>query len=97
MNKEILLQKPNRFGLFVVIAKDVERTLAIRTRLGEEIHIQQAYTFLYPLVGRKVSKKDISPSKPTSKCSKNVFEIFGNEGGRTFTTNLPDDLCHTNE
>lgn len=53
----------------------MERTLAIGTRLGEEIHIQEAYTFLYPLVGREVINNDISPSRPTSKCSNNVFEI----------------------
>jgi hypothetical protein len=44
--------------------------------LGKEIHIQKAYTFLYPLVGKEVIDKDISASKPTFKCCKNVFEIL---------------------
>jgi hypothetical protein len=75
MNKETL-QKPNRFSLFLVITKDVERTLAIGTRLGEEIHIQEVDTFLYLLVGKNVINKDLSPSRPTFKFSKNVFEIL---------------------
>jgi hypothetical protein len=76
MNKgELFLQKPNRFGWFP-IAKDVEKTLTIGARLGGEIHIQEVDTLLDPLVNRKVIDKDISPSKTTSKHSKNGFEIL---------------------
>jgi hypothetical protein len=59
MNKETLFQKPNRCGLFPIITKDVERTLAIGIRLSDEIHIQEANTFLYLLAGREVINKDI--------------------------------------
>jgi len=45
--------------LFPIITKDVERTLAIGIRLSDEIHIQEANTFLYLLVGIEVINKDI--------------------------------------
>jgi hypothetical protein len=46
---------------------EMEIIVAVRANLGEEIHIQDVDTLLYPIVGREVINKDISPTKPASK------------------------------
>ncbi len=54
----------------------MERVVAIGASFGGEIHIQDVDTLLYPLVGKEVINKDISPVRPASKQSKNAFEIL---------------------
>ncbi len=76
MNKRgLFLQKQNRFGWFPIV-KYVGRILAIGTRLGKEIHFQEANTLLDLLVNRKVIDKDSSPFKTTFQHSMNAFEIL---------------------
>ncbi len=58
---------------------EMEIIVAVRANLGEEIHIQDVDTLLYPIVGREVINKDISPTKPASKWSENKFEILAKE------------------
>ncbi len=55
---------------------EVERVMAIGASLGGEIQIQDADIILYPLIGREVINKDISPTRLASKQSKNTFEIM---------------------
>jgi hypothetical protein len=62
---------------------EVERVLAIGANLGGDIHIQDANIILYLLIGRKVINKDMSPIIPTSKQSKNTFEILVEEEGHS--------------
>jgi hypothetical protein len=52
-----------------VVSNPIEMEIIVATgaNLGGEIHIQDVDTFLYPIIGREVIDKDISPTKLTSK------------------------------
>ncbi len=55
---------------------EMEIIVAAGTNLGGEIHIQDVDTLLYPIIGREVIDKDISPTKLASKRSKTNLKFW---------------------
>ncbi len=58
-----------------------------KTRMGRQLHIFDPTKFLYPMIGRDMIDKDLSPPRLITKRSMNIFEVLA-EKERSSQQNL---------